>query len=134
MQKIFTWRHQHLIRSIAEARKLEEKIKKKGGAGLKGIKNNLVDEVWGDARPSRPQEKVRTHSLEYSGKALGEKIEELRKELDKKKSAGFVICRPQSTQVFSTSLALMFGSYARRSSLAVQPAGKRVSDIHYLVS
>ena len=80
--------------SPADARKLEEKIKKKGGAGLVGIKTNLVDEIWGDKRPLRPQEKIRVLPLRFAGKPFTEKIEDLRKELEKKKSAGLIICKP----------------------------------------
>ncbi|KAL8692279.1 MAG: hypothetical protein Q9218_002672 [Villophora microphyllina] len=69
-----------------EARKLAEKIKKKGGASLVGIKENLVDLVWGDERPSRPNEKVSVLDIKYAGKKFQEKVEDLRKELDKKKA------------------------------------------------
>ena len=58
-----------------------------------GVKTNLVDKVWGDARPPRPREKINLQPLEFTGKALGEKIEELRKELEKKKSAGLIVCK-----------------------------------------
>ena len=57
-----------------------------------GVKTNLVDIVWGDKRPLRPQEKVKSLSLEFAGKKAEEKVEDLRKELDKKKSAGLIIC------------------------------------------
>lgn len=74
-----------------DARKLAEKIEKKGGAGLIGVKANLVDHVWGDSRPERPKEKVRTLPLEFTGKSFEEKITDLRKELEKKKSAGLIV-------------------------------------------
>ena len=77
--------------TAAAARKLSENIKKKGGKELLAVSENLVDEVWGDARPPRPAEEIKPLALEYTGKPLGEKIEELRKELEKKKSAGLVI-------------------------------------------
>jgi Xaa-Pro aminopeptidase len=70
---------------------LAEKIKKKGGA-LVGAKTNLVDVIWGDKRPSRPKEKVKTLPLEFTGKKFEEKIDDLRKELEKNKSAGLIIC------------------------------------------
>jgi Xaa-Pro aminopeptidase len=57
------------------------------------VTENLVDIVWGDAKPSRPQEKVMVLDTKYSGKKFEEKLEDLRKELDKKKSAGIVICK-----------------------------------------
>ncbi|KAL8683740.1 MAG: hypothetical protein Q9186_000374 [Xanthomendoza sp. 1 TL-2023] len=74
-----------------EARKLSEKIKKKGGAQLLGVKANLVDLVWGDKRPPRPNEKVSVLDIKYAGKKFEEKIEDLRKDLDKKKSAGLIV-------------------------------------------
>lgn len=76
--------------TAADARKLAEKIKKKGGE-YKAIDDNLVDLVWGDQRPARPSEKVITQPEKYSGKSFEDKIEDLRKELEKKKSLGFVV-------------------------------------------
>lgn len=74
-----------------EARKLGEKIKKKGGKELMPVSANLVDQVWGSERPPRTSEKVMALGLEYAGKKFQEKIEDLRKELEKKKSAGIVV-------------------------------------------
>ncbi|KAL1302286.1 hypothetical protein AAFC00_002704 [Neodothiora populina] len=77
--------------TAADARKLAEKIKNKGGKDLVGVKDNFVDAVWGADKPARPNEKVNIQPLKYSGKNFNEKIEELRKELEKRKSAGFVV-------------------------------------------
>ncbi|KAI5208566.1 hypothetical protein E4T39_01371 [Aureobasidium subglaciale] len=74
-----------------DARKLSEKIKKKGGKDLVAVKENLVDSVWGSARPARPNEKVDVLTLDFAGKKFQDKIDDLRKDLDKKKSAGFVV-------------------------------------------
>lgn len=74
-----------------DARKLAEKIKKKGGQDLIAIAKNLVDEVWGQDRPARPNELVKVHPQKYAGKPFQEKVEELRKEMEKKKVAGFVV-------------------------------------------
>ncbi|EME82386.1 uncharacterized protein MYCFIDRAFT_138889 [Pseudocercospora fijiensis CIRAD86] len=75
----------------AEAKKLGDKIRKKGGGELVAIAENLVDKVWAKDKPPMPNEPVRLLGLEYAGKKWEEKIEELRKELDKKKAAGFVV-------------------------------------------
>lgn len=75
----------------ADARKLSEKIKKKGGKDLIAVKENLVDSVWDSARPARPNEKVDVLTLDFAGKKFQDKIDDLRKDLDKKKSAGFVV-------------------------------------------
>ena len=77
--------------TATEARKLQESLKKKSSASLVGIKENLVDQVWGSSRPPRPTETVKALPEQYSGKAFQEKIEDLRKELDKKKVAGMII-------------------------------------------
>ncbi|KAK4569975.1 hypothetical protein LTR86_002945 [Recurvomyces mirabilis] len=74
-----------------DGRKLGEKIKKKGGKGLVGIAENLVDQVWGKQKPARPNNPAKVLGLEHAGKQFQDKIEELRKELDKKKAAGFVV-------------------------------------------
>ncbi len=74
-----------------DARKLQDSLKKKSGATLVGVKENLVDQVWGSERPPRPTEKVKALPEKYSGKKFQEKIEELRKDLDKKKAAGMII-------------------------------------------
>jgi Xaa-Pro aminopeptidase len=76
--------------TAADARKLADKIKKKGGE-YKAVDENLIDVVWGQERPARPSEKVHVQTLEYSGKSFTDKIDELRKELEKKKSLGFVV-------------------------------------------
>lgn len=74
-----------------EGKKLAEKIKKKGGKDLVAVADNLIDEVWAAKKPSRPNEPVMVLGQEYAGKTFQEKIEELRKELDKKKALGFVV-------------------------------------------
>ena len=92
---------------IAEAKRLDEKIKKRGGIGLRAVEKNLVDEVWGNDRPARPDEPVIVLDIQYTGKIFGEKIEELRAELAKKKKAGFVICMYQQSLRFNGVVLMM---------------------------
>ena len=47
------------------------------------VSKNLVDEIWTD-KPKRPAEPVTTHE-EYAGRSMREKIDDIRKELAKKK-------------------------------------------------
>jgi len=75
--------------TAADARKLAEKIKKKGGE-YKAVDENLVDAVWSD-RPSRPSEKVIVQPMDFAGRSFEDKIADLRKELEKRKSLGFVV-------------------------------------------
>ncbi|KAL4955148.1 hypothetical protein BDW69DRAFT_193437 [Aspergillus filifer] len=72
------------------ARSLSELLQKTG-ASLVGVSQNLVDTVWGSERPAPPQEKVRVHPEKYAGKTFQEKVSDLRKELENKKAAGFVV-------------------------------------------
>lgn len=76
--------------TAADARRLADKIKKKGGE-YKAVDENLIDLVWADKRPPRPSEKVIVQPIKYSGKSFEDKIEDIRKELEKKKSLGFVV-------------------------------------------
>ncbi|KAM3071960.1 hypothetical protein ACMFMF_007357 [Clarireedia jacksonii] len=77
--------------SAPDARKLAEKIKKRGGNDLVAIDENLVDLVWGSERPPRPQELVNVLGQGFAGKSVKSKLEDLRKELEKKKSSGFIV-------------------------------------------
>jgi Xaa-Pro aminopeptidase len=70
---------------------LAEKIKKRGGQELVAIEENLVDQIWGADRPPRPSEPVKVLAKQFAGKDVKTKLDELRKELEKKKSSGFVV-------------------------------------------
>lgn len=54
------------------------------------MSENLVDKIWKD-RPSRPAEKVIVLDEKYAGKSYKDKLDELRKDIKKKKAAGMVI-------------------------------------------
>ncbi len=77
--------------SATEARKLAEKIKKRGGQELLAIEENLVDIVWAETRPPRPSEPVKLLGQQFAGKDVKTKLEDLRKELEKRKSSGFIV-------------------------------------------
>lgn len=77
--------------SAPDARKLSEKIKASGGADLTAIEHNLVDIVWGSERPEKPNQIVKPLGEEFAGKSVAAKLEDLRKELEKKKSSGIVV-------------------------------------------
>ena len=76
---------------LAEARKLSEKIKKKGGSKLIPLAENLVDGVWASEKPGRPKEKVMVLDIKFTGKTFLEKFTDLRKELEKKKAQGMIV-------------------------------------------
>lgn len=73
------------------AKKLSEKIKKSGGKELAPVEANLVDKVWRGDRPPLPNEPVIVLSDKFAGKDVKTKLVDLLKELEKKKSIGFVV-------------------------------------------
>jgi Xaa-Pro aminopeptidase len=53
---------------------------------LETTNGNLIDPIWGDARPAVPTSPFRVHPLEYAGTSLADKISAIRKEMSKKKA------------------------------------------------
>ncbi len=74
-----------------DAAKLAKKIKEAGGRELQAVEENLIDAVWSSKRPAAPNQPVIALDNIYAGKSVKTKLEELRKELEKKKSSGFVV-------------------------------------------
>ncbi|SOV06865.1 probable aminopeptidase P, cytoplasmic [Ustilago sp. UG-2017a] len=60
------------------------------GSSLVPIKENLVDQVWADQRPSRPAQPIFVLKDEIAGRSSSDKIRELRDEINKKNAQGFV--------------------------------------------
>lgn len=79
------------IISAPGARKLSEKIKASGGADLIAVEDNLIDIVWGTERPRKPNQAAKLLGQGFAGKSVKAKLEDLRKELEKKKSSGFIV-------------------------------------------
>ncbi|PHH49520.1 putative Xaa-Pro aminopeptidase P [Ceratocystis fimbriata CBS 114723] len=73
------------------AKKLAEKVKKTSGTDLLPLRKNLVDVVWGDARPALPSSIIKALPERFAGKSVSAKLASLREELEKRKSAGIVI-------------------------------------------
>ena len=80
-----------LVISNAEAEGLEKKLKNKGNGKLESVAENLVDTVWGKDRPSRPMERVIVLDEKYAGKSFKDKVEDVRKELEKQKKQGLIL-------------------------------------------
>lgn len=73
------------------AEKLIQNIKKKGGLDMVAVTENLVDIVWADGKPPRPNEPVKLLRQEYSGKDTRAKLQDLRKAMKKKQLDCFVV-------------------------------------------
>ncbi|KAJ1987066.1 hypothetical protein GGI25_000190 [Coemansia spiralis] len=61
------------------------------GSELVAIEDNLVDLVWGDARPPRPQDKVFVHETKHAGESHADKIKRVRAELECNGWGGLVV-------------------------------------------
>lgn len=59
------------------------------GSSLVPIRENLVDQVWGD-RPARPGQPIFVLKDEIAGRSSSDKIRELQEEIKKKSAQGFV--------------------------------------------
>lgn len=46
--------------------------------------DNLIDPIWGNERPDIPTSPFRVHDVRYAGKTVNEKIERIRREMEKK--------------------------------------------------
>lgn len=55
------------------------------------METNLVDSIWADQRPARPSEAVTVLPDHLAGKSVRTKLTELRKELEKRHSPGFLV-------------------------------------------
>jgi Xaa-Pro aminopeptidase len=53
---------------------------------------NLIDPIWGEARPPIPVSPFVVHPMEYAGKSLEEKVALVRKEMETKKATLAVFC------------------------------------------
>ncbi|CAL8465329.1 g4864 [Coccomyxa elongata] len=73
------------LHTVENARKLKEKLE---GAGkkLQPIYGNLVDKVWGDARPAAPSAPLRVHLLEHAGKSVSDKLTAVRAKMKEAKA------------------------------------------------
>ena len=78
-----------LVHSAAAYLKLKQAIETNNNT-IKCLDRNIVDEVWGEARPPAPNGKFRVHPLEYAGVSVTEKLASLRRSLNEKKQYAIV--------------------------------------------
>ena len=64
------------VHSVSEARALRDLLKA-AGCELVSVEENLVDAIWSE-RPAAPKTPLRVHPIEYAGKTVGEKLEDVR--------------------------------------------------------
>ncbi|KAJ2880417.1 hypothetical protein H4R27_004730, partial [Coemansia aciculifera] len=63
----------------------------RGNGDLVAIEENLVDIVWGNQRPPRPQDKVFIHDVKYAGESHADKITRVRAGFESLDTDGLVV-------------------------------------------
>ncbi|EXX78053.1 Fra1p [Rhizophagus irregularis DAOM 197198w] len=76
--------------TACDAKTLKESLGKVGSS-LVSTEENLVDLVWGNARPPRPCNPANVLPSKYTGRSHDDKIANLREELSKENYYGFVV-------------------------------------------
>jgi Xaa-Pro aminopeptidase len=67
--------------SFDAAEELKESILKKNHELVLVRGMNLIDEIWGDARPKPPKEPTRVHDIKYAGIDVPSKLSFIRSQL-----------------------------------------------------
>ena len=70
------------LHSATSARSLRSTLAS-GGQKLVSLTDNLVDRVWGAARPAPPQAPTRVHAMQWAGVSVTTKLANLRREMRK---------------------------------------------------
>jgi len=70
------------LHSATSARALRSTLAS-GGKKLVSLTDNLVDRVWGAARPAAPQAPTRVHAMQWAGVSVTTKLANLRREMRK---------------------------------------------------
>lgn len=84
------WREQFLFSSNA-VEELKEAISRNNHELVYLYDFNLVDKIWGEARPKPPNKPIRLHDLKYAGMDVSSKLSNLRSELSEAGSSAIVV-------------------------------------------
>lgn len=64
---------------VDSAKQLTNKLQEAGKQLVPVIEGNLVDKIWGDARPAAPSRPIRIHKIEHAGSSVQDKLSDMRK-------------------------------------------------------
>lgn len=77
--------------NIALATELDAAIRDAGGKPLVAVGGNLIDEIWGNSKPARPNDKVFIHDVKYAGRSFQDKLADIRTDIKSANRAGLLI-------------------------------------------
>ena len=81
------------VHSLSEARGLRKHLEQ-ADMSLVCVESNPVDEVWGDDRPSFPSAHLRVHPMEFAGKSVVDKLQDIRQELVDAGDVDYLVISP----------------------------------------
>ena len=67
------------ILQVDSAKQLTNKLQEAGKQLVPVMEGNLVDKIWGDARPAAPSGPIRIHNIEHAGRNVQDKLSDMRK-------------------------------------------------------
>ena len=107
------------VHSASFCNELNKALEPEGGVIVTldevGQTSNIVDGIWGEARPSLPSSPFRVHPLKYAGVSVCDKLSKIRKEM---KKSGSTMC------VFSTLDDVAYLLNVRASDVDCCPVGE----------
>lgn len=71
-----------ILVQVKDARALKKELEEAGKELVPILEGNLVDVVWGSARPEAPATSLRAHKLEYAGASVADKVQQMREKLE----------------------------------------------------
>ena len=74
------------------AKQLTTKLQEAGKSLVPLLEENLVDKVWGDARPAPPDAPIRIHKMEHAGESVQDKLARMREEMTGQLGTCFLGC------------------------------------------
>ena len=66
---------------VDNAKQLSRKLQEAGKQLVPVMEGNLVDKVWGRARPAPPSGPIRVHKLEHAGQSVQDKLGSMRQSM-----------------------------------------------------
>lgn len=71
-----------MLLQVKDARALKKELEESGKELVPILDSNLVDNVWGSARPKAPATSLRAHKLEFAGVSVADKVQQMREKLE----------------------------------------------------
>lgn len=78
------------VHAVSAVKQQQSQWEKKG-VHLKFLSRNLIDLVWGNQRPAKPNSEVRVQGIEYAGRSTEDKLKDIRQKLQEQQAEALVV-------------------------------------------